>query len=557
MATTDRPTTTKRTTADEASARRSGKPAAAAPGTVGLGLAHLGPAALTHRDAMRLQRTVGNRAVQRLMQGRLAPLTTSRATAGVVQRRGENPYAQAGSHEGWELTAHHIVAHSTLTGALKRLDPDQKKEVLKYAVPDTLTDTMLDNLKVVLPDDVDRGSERARIRDRLVGDDGDDETEYGIKLGDMRSSFFEWQGGNQFMGPNTSIRPEPSSSKDDIDYDGRYFTAMAGGNFDRLTGLGEQLPDIKDKGKLKDALKAILDLTKNVTPRAFAASDWTEIGTVEELEALAKDGRLKRPHMLGYSYFKASLADVGATKRYDKITNKSGDWFYETIKITVQVGHPYAYIPYESSKTIAPTTKAQQPLSQVLTGGTSVDGGANTEFALGGPLALTADKKPMLTIAGYPNDKVPIVSKTDTHVKVLTKLLTSKKVSTVTTGTSLFDYCKDGGMATSSYLPKALYETLQAKEQPVLPPVDVAPKEVGAMPEPLVSSPSSISEEPVRETPPEKELVAALVPETPVAKTPKKGGLNPDAEPFYPWWWKYGLNPDAPEFIPQSQRDKV
>ncbi|MFJ7130297.1 hypothetical protein [Streptomyces sp. NPDC098101] len=52
----------------------------------------------------------------------------------------------------------------------------------------------------------------------------DDATESEILLGEIRASFYEWQGGNQFVGPNTSIRAEPSDAKDDIASDGRTYT---------------------------------------------------------------------------------------------------------------------------------------------------------------------------------------------------------------------------------------------------------------------------------------------------------------------------------------------
>lgn len=166
------------------------------------------------------------------------PVAAQRSTAApapaspAVQRRGDNPYTKATDADGWTTTAHHIVAHATLTTALERLGEGEKLDVLTAAIPKVITEKMLANLKVKPPEAENTPSFRADLRARLAnGAVPNTESVYGISFQDIRYSFFEWQAGNQFVGPNTSIRAEPSANGDDIDTDGKYFTSLGDKEF--------------------------------------------------------------------------------------------------------------------------------------------------------------------------------------------------------------------------------------------------------------------------------------------------------------------------------------
>ena len=118
----------------------------------------LRPALVDH-----LQRTIGNRAVGRLVNNSLLtartsarPGATHRGDALPIQRGRElNPHKQtdpsaAGS---WGTTAHHIVPYTNLVNVIAKgaLSEKNRNELLKAAIPDELTEAMLDNLSVELP----------------------------------------------------------------------------------------------------------------------------------------------------------------------------------------------------------------------------------------------------------------------------------------------------------------------------------------------------------------------------------------------------------------------
>ncbi|MER6120932.1 DUF4157 domain-containing protein, partial [Streptomyces sp. NPDC001743] len=208
-----------------------------------------------------------------------------------VQRmRSDNPHASGGAHNGWELTAHHVVAHSQLTGALDSVDPGKRAVLLREAVPEEITDTMLANLKVEIPPHMNRDDFRKRFRAALVKPGGGDKAEFlGNNLNEIRYAFYEWQGGNQFLGPNTSIRAEPTSHGEDTDYDGQAFSPL-GDRFADLIALGDELKAAnaaRDKKKQTRLLHDILRITVNATPRPFDASSWTEVTSVGEVDRLA------------------------------------------------------------------------------------------------------------------------------------------------------------------------------------------------------------------------------------------------------------------------------
>ncbi|REK85969.1 DUF4157 domain-containing protein [Streptomyces inhibens] len=391
----------------------------------------------------------------------VARFATAPSGSPVIQRRGENPYAEARQHEGWELTAHHIVPHTALVGALGKLSKEKRAEVLGHAIPETLTDQMLNNLKVVPPAGQDLETFKRELREKLAGPDPDTDTVAGVPLGDMRMSFFEWQGGNQFSGPNTSIRPEPSTSKDDIDFDGRYFTSL-GEKFKELTDLGTAVKKENSEDETVRLLKEMLDITKNVAPAPFASAEWTEIGTLDELERLAGDQRLDRKHIRNYAFFKLRLSEIG-TAKYDQLSAApGGEYRYQGVPMPLQVKGVFGYIPLADSSAVATVTKSERDLTDVLHDlGVPVEydkNGVDAEIELA-PGKVTVDGK-CFTVQGY-KDKIPCKSVEGNKVKAVAKLIQKKKLSTTTGGKSLYQYCRETGMPVAGYLPKKLYDTLQ------------------------------------------------------------------------------------------------
>ncbi|WP_406508136.1 DUF4157 domain-containing protein [Streptomyces sp. NBC_00212] len=275
-----------------------------------------------------------------------------------VQRRGDNPYAKAADHDGWTTTAHHIVAHSTLTGALNRLSDAEKLEVLTSSVPDELSKEMLANLKVAVPENENTPEYRRALRKRLADKaNPNTDTECGISFLDIRHSFFEWQAGNQFVGPNTSIRAEPSANGDDIDTDGKYFSPLKDKKFNELTDLGDRLkkPGIENDETVK-TLKGILALTKNLRVADFDPAKWTEVDNGMTVDELAADQQLNRAHITGYSFFKLAAADVRAGKYHDFLPAATGGGYeyYGKALTGAQTRGDFVYIPYLTRETPPP-----------------------------------------------------------------------------------------------------------------------------------------------------------------------------------------------------------
>ncbi|WP_078533059.1 MULTISPECIES: DUF4157 domain-containing protein [unclassified Streptomyces] len=277
-----------------------------------------------------------------------------------VQRREDNPYAKSTDHEGWTTTAHHIVAHSTLTTALARLDREEEKlDVLTSAIPKKITKEMLVNLKVeVRPESENTDAYRARLRTRLADKNvPNTESVHGISFQDIRYSFFEWQAGNQFVGPNTSIRAEPSENGDDIDTDGQFFSPLGKNEFKSLISLGAKLkePGLKNPQRV-ETLKKMLALTKNVEVSDFKPSEWTEVDAGMTVDELAADAKLSRAHITKYTYFKLLASDVRDGKYHDFEQAPSGGGFryYGQTVLNVQARGNFVYIPYMTRETPPP-----------------------------------------------------------------------------------------------------------------------------------------------------------------------------------------------------------
>ncbi|MCK9495631.1 MAG: hypothetical protein M0R75_09055 [Dehalococcoidia bacterium] len=383
---------------------------------------------------------------------------------GRLQRREQNPYAASGEAGGWELTAHHIIAHSKLVDALARLDPAQQQQVLTQAIPDGLDARMLENAGLKLPEGQNGPQYVAEAKDRLR-DPVDQGVMHGARLADIRQSFFEWQGGNQFLGPNTSIRAEPSSAKDAMDTDARF---MGVENYGQLKTLGDQLyghlaPSSEaTSDDVLQTLLAILQVTRETRPSDFDPSQWHELTSLREVEELAAGDLLGRQHLTKYAFFKFGINDVD--QHYDQIrpTNAGRSEFtFAGVEMPATVKGTSGFIPLEDAKTVAPTQEVKRPLAQVLRDlGVPVtrsnDGTAS--FTLGErQLAFVA--KDFLRLEGV-KGRVPYRSKQDTTFTVDTQQLQDELTQEVP-GESLYKYCEQMGMPTSSYLPKQLYDLLR------------------------------------------------------------------------------------------------
>lgn len=386
-----------------------------------------------------------------------APATGS-GTASVQRMRSDNPHAAGGAHNGWELTAHHVVAHSQLAGALESVEPGKRAALLRQAVPDVITDTMLENLKVEIPSHLNRDDFRTRLRAKLVQTGGGDTAHFlGNNLNELRYAFYEWQGGNQFLGPSTSLRAEPTSSGEDTDYDGLSFSPLGGARFTNLTALGDELKaanEAQDTKKQARLLREILNITVNATPYPFNASAWTEVTSVDEVDRLA--GALGRGHMRDYTYFMMEM-DAIQRGRYTGITQNAErtkfSYFGEPIN-PVEIKGSYLYIKLSSPQaTLVPKDVA--PLTTLLP---DVDAkGADVEFALpaGGRF-----HNGNLSLSGYA-DSVPVEEIAPGRYRMKKNIYQNRKLELDAPGMKMFDYCREVGVPTSTFLPRVLVEALR------------------------------------------------------------------------------------------------
>ncbi|MFG2721097.1 DUF4157 domain-containing protein [Streptomyces sp. NPDC048416] len=285
-------------------------------------------------------------------------VTASSSAAPAVQRRGENPHAKVVDQDGWTTTAHHIVAHSTLTTSLAKLSEDEQLKVLTAAVPKVITKEMLANLKVLVPDSENTAEYRKALQKRLANpSNANSETERAMSFGDIRHSFFEWQGGNQFVGPNTSIRAEPSSNGADIDTDGKYFNGMSDKEFTTLTGLGDKLKDpALGTDDVTKTLTSILSLTKDRAVADFDPSKWTEVDNGKTVDELAADLKVNRAHITGYTFFKLPAAAIRAGSYHDLRPAASGggyEYYGKPLSEAKDKGE-FVYIPYLTNEVPPP-----------------------------------------------------------------------------------------------------------------------------------------------------------------------------------------------------------
>ncbi|SEB83435.1 protein of unknown function [Streptomyces misionensis] len=250
--------------------------------------------------------------------GRAHAGTTDRPDVQRAGDRSKNPHADSGGeHNDWELTAHHIVPHTALKNALEQLSEEDRTDVLLEAVPSKISKDMLRRLG--LSEEQCKRINPRNIQQALLDRrKGKEEIVPGTTYDEMRLAFFEWQGGNQFLGPNTSIRAEPSDAKDGIDVDGKYFLPPGAGDlkqqFSRVVSLGDGLKKSLRSGaeskEIADILKDLLSLTKDVVPAAFDPKGWVEITDPKRVQELAGSKDLGRSHLAKYSFFKFGTATI-------------------------------------------------------------------------------------------------------------------------------------------------------------------------------------------------------------------------------------------------------
>lgn len=484
-----------------------------------------------------------------LLQRRQKSQTNSRClttTIKVVQLSGDrekNPYIQSGGHEGYELTAHHIVPHSKLKLALDYLDKYDKSvkttfrtDVLRSSIPSVLTKENVINIGIF------EDSKKSDIKDewlvviqQALAGTHSTTIDYtngnaslhitpseinGITLDTLRNSFYEWQGGNQFMGPSTDLREEPGS-KDEIDFDAQWITTMSPIDVEKLTGLrhasyrktskpgdgdlnkgdsnglGLQLIDVlngitteipsQDQAeKLKGILNDILAITRDVVPTAFDAALWKEITNVSEFENLEsgeplsagkikKWGR-KKEGVTEHAFFRIISSAFKTMSQFTKTTSKDSNTAYDyqgtpipgsKIKTT---GDYQIYLPVKGSKEILPAPIiVEKTVRQALTEKGCVknevgddievdDTNVNLVFV---PAGKSGRK---FTLAGY-KDLTIFVGESKGTIKIKKEQLEKsvKIVSPNPNTESLYDFCKrNPNVILSTYMPKRLYDFLNS-----------------------------------------------------------------------------------------------
>lgn len=389
------------------------------------------------------------------------------APASVQRSRSENPYAptegQTKAHKGWDLTAHHIVPHTTLVNTHGKLLPPEQQRVLLASIPAVITQPMAVNLKIdrTVADDP---TLLAELRERLLDPARDGESFYGVDMQDVRHSFFEWQGGNQFLGPNTAIRPEPSEAKDDIDYDGRFFSGVE--DFDRLTRIGEELKT--PAGATAQNLVDMLALTKDVTPASFDPSAWQEIEDMKEVEDLAKNGTLNRQHLTKYTFFRLTAAQVRDQAFPEIVDGGGGSFTYGRKPFAAQVRGEYVYIKITDDTKPLPAPVEPQELKTVISGlspapAVARDGAqARITFGPGQFTDTSLGKKKQFALTALPSENI-ICSQINGDTVTMPWGVYDKKRLTPTaasTGSTLGEYCRNQAIPTSTYLPKRLYDDI-------------------------------------------------------------------------------------------------
>ncbi|WP_412126860.1 DUF4157 domain-containing protein [Streptomyces zaomyceticus] len=387
--------------------------------------------------------------------GATAPVHGSDAPSVQRAERSDNPHAKGTAHEGWPTTAHHVVGHSQVTKALDSVAGHHREMLLRQAVPEEITEDMLRNLAIKIPEHSNGAVFRKRLRAALVGNSKSAATAFPeIDFGATRRAFYEWQGGNQFVGPNTSMRAEPTDNGDDTDYDGLRISPLPEADFHRLAELGDKLKEANRAGN-KDAqyqlMRDILSITANVTPNPFDSSLWTEVGDAEEVDRLARV--LNRSHMRKYTYFKLTKKHLDE-KWFAGITrNPKGNGFLYSGEPLESPFEKDSFL-YLKSDDKQKTPVSEVPLLDVVSGVKESDG--FTEFDLPPGGAIDGN---LLSIPGY-SDKIFLqgmeaVPSGRCRIKTPAK---PKLLTPSSKGMELSEYCRLAGVPVSTFLPKALVD---------------------------------------------------------------------------------------------------
>ena len=390
--------------------------------------------------------------------------------AGVVRRREINPYATGQSHDGWTLTGHHIIGHAKLVEAAKTLSDAQRQDIYIRSIPQVLTQQMLELLKVKLPDYGEQALAAARAR---LADPADTGEIGGQRVRDLRESFYEWQQGNQYAGPNTAIRTEPVDDKADMDRDGRYVAP----GYEALEAEGDALyGELKKHREAKtqdeqekiskgiyERLKSILALTANQANAPFDPSQWTEITSLDEVEQLATNPDLGRKHMRGYAYFVLPLQEIGKAPYEELVPQSGGEYNYGGKKVPGSIQGIKLFVKItDAEKHQGPPTEAMKTLREVLGElKLTVKESDDTAQITVPAEALAGKPTPKaFRIRGYNSLAIPYSRREgDVFTVPKAQLAATVKVKG-STGKSLYAYLQDKKTPTSTYLPTKLYEAV-------------------------------------------------------------------------------------------------
>lgn len=415
------------------------------------------------------------------------------STEATIQMREDNPFKQEESHDGIGLTAHHIIGHAKLKEAYALLSDEQKKDILKRSIPQTITGEMLKNVKAGAEfeetDEDGQDAYLAGVRARLV-DMNDNDSLAGVDINGVRESFFEWQQGNQYYGPNTGIRAEPTEDKDDMDTDGQYFSDHYADEKDGDTGevtkqglgtLGEGLyadleahkngdEDVKatKQTAIYNQLKKILALTADNSNEEFDASTWQEVTDLDQLNSLATNVGLNRNHIKKYAYFKIPQ-NINGSKEVENYTaiksQNAGDseFKYDGVPIgTTPVGDRNIFIKLVDTKGIASVSQQDVSVRDTL-GDLDIDIAEDSDnFKATIPqeaIGFINLRGKVARINGYKGVAKFTAKEGDDFTFTGDQLDATLK--TDVQGKNLYKYLEEKGAPTSTYLPKTLYNSLE------------------------------------------------------------------------------------------------
>ena len=196
--------------------------------------------------------------------------------------RAANPY-ERGNAESPKV--HHIISHSKLKKAIKKLTEEEQNEVKCEFLPDfkSLTFRQLKNISPKLEVEIEDSALDVSL-ESFRGDITIHDERYGfsditlsawreeyekVKMNDienvshlqfwkdLKDSYFEWSGGNLFYGPQERVEPGVTNL-DEFDEDAQYFRGQS--HVGRLKSLEQELDE---NDKKKDVLIKIGKFSRN------------------------------------------------------------------------------------------------------------------------------------------------------------------------------------------------------------------------------------------------------------------------------------------------------